>query len=336
VGRGSGNVRRTPVVQQYNGRAAWNTARPGFLNKNGTEANVEKKKFTAFEWFVVLAWFAAWIIAVCSGCDANGEGDDMSMFRGMNMGNVGGIGIALPAANAPALSKAGMGPIIQLVKFVGVVRAPDGQRALEAPKMLTAAVSVRSGTGPIVGRAVWSSGNGSPNVVYFDVPTKLVDDTSPYFGQSDSVLISVPADVLEIDAQNNANLFANSDAAVPLGNSNVAAVANANVADGPRGGGAPITLTAFGAYNPGGAGTAVASIPVPPMAKSFRVFRNDPADTMSVDIRNFFTAAPLDGPYVIAAGAPSPEFQLPGNAGLVVLTPSVAATKYGCIFTLGL
>src|SRR5712692_4182450 len=147
---------------------------------NGTEAHM--KKFTAFEWFMVLAWFAAWVCAVCSGCD-NGEGDDMSMFRGMNMGNIGGIGIALPAASAPAQGNAGMGPIIQLVKFVGVVRAADGQRALEAPQMLTAAVSAQSGTGPIVGRAVWSSGNGSPNSVYFDVPTSLVDPTGLYFGK---------------------------------------------------------------------------------------------------------------------------------------------------------
>lgn len=282
-------------------------------------------RFTRFDKALTVAWVAIWtavLVTNCAGCDATGayNGDDMSQFQGMQAGNVGGVGVDVNAKAVAARGLAGQGDWTQMVKFVGMAKV--GTEMVEAPTMLTAVVFAKCkdfvnapAFGPVVGRAQWASGNSGPSEMFFDVPF-------PATALEGGALISVPADVLEITTRNDANLIPPAAGSVALGNGGLNPVsAFASVAEGSRGGASRLTLTVWAGFRLVGTGMPVALtfVDVPPFAKSFVIFRGSPsgtpAEAVTVEIE---TAAgvflPVDGPYTVAAGVPSPEFPLISNA----------------------
>jgi hypothetical protein len=113
--------------------------------------------------------------------------------------------------------------------------------------------------------------------------------------------------------------------------------ASAAIALGQRPGSARPSLTIWGYFDPPGPGLAAAGIVdivPPPFAKSFTVFRN-PANAFTVQQ---LAGSVYDGPIIVAAGAPSPRFDLLNNVALVRITNTgpAAVLVVGAVFEIGL
>lgn len=270
----------------------------------------------------------------------------MLLLDGVGAGRVGSGSLAIPQAQAAAEAPAGQGKPVALIKFVGADR--KGQDVGSSPHTLCGTIVAFSpvGTGvthvggPLVGIARWGSGNGSQAICEFDVPVST--------GISDPVagaLITVAGDSLELLVRNDGNLRP-STGSDPLngGVTTPTPSGSASIAIGNRAGSTQITRTVYAMFNPGGAGLAsggLLAIPVPAFARTFRIFRhNEPivAGTMppvNVSVGGTFV---VEGPFLIAAGVQSPEFQIPGGCFTVIcVNPGPGAIEVlGAVFTIGL
>jgi hypothetical protein len=275
------------------------------------------------------------------------------LFHGENKTTIGGPFADLPPAPVAAIGAPGLGRLVTLVRFqpdTDQKHGPQHQahghvspmKMGPAPQVLTASVMAQYGSGPIVGVARWGAGNGSQQILEFDVQ---LGTPTPFLGssvggsRSGGVLLSLPASAVQIDCRNDANFIPNVGS-VAIGDPTVGTPqATASLAQGVRAGSTQLTRTLYAVYAPAGPGLAAAgsvNLQVPAFARSFRIFRTDAGSSVSVTMVNA-AGHNVDGPYNVAANVPSPSFALTPNMLEVFLvnTGASALTVLGCIYELG-
>jgi len=267
------------------------------------------------------------------------------LLDGVNASDVGGPSRLLPAAPAAAVGSAGYGQLTTLFRFNPDVQKHGKPSHLgRVPEILTASVNGYGGTGPLVGVARWGSGNGSQQVCEFDIQLGF-----PFFLGSNpggnaatgGVLFTVVGTSLQVDARNDANLIPNVGIGnAALGNAAIGPpLATGSMAKGPRAGGAALTRTIVGTYAPGGPGlapTTSVNMQVPAFAKKATIFRSNAVEPVQVSFTDL-QGTQLDGPYNLAANAPSPTFVLQPNMLFVSVanTGGAALQVVGVVFELG-
>lgn len=267
------------------------------------------------------------------------------LLDGVNQSYVGGPFRVVPPATLPAVSLAGRGALVSLIKMQSDIAGKQDHLKLgRVPIVLTASVFGASGSGPLVGIALFGSGNGSQQQFEFDIQAGVPEATSTPSPSGPTLslggqLFSLPCTSLEINARNDANvrLAAGQDT---LGDTSAgASSATASIGIGNRAGvGGGLTRTIYGYKSVAVPLIGVATIAVPAFAKRFRVFRtiNPTASAITVGIQDaaFVT---IDGAYSEAAGAVPATYQLPGAAATVTVTVAApGASCVGCVFELGL
>jgi hypothetical protein len=258
------------------------------------------------------------------------------LLDGARAAAVGGPQVLLPIGPRN-VAPAGQGQEQSLVKENEPNQ--DEQRVTDAPRILTATVSVvgdggLDAAGPCIAVVRWGSGNGGHLTAEVDVP--IAAGIAGIF--SGGLIFSVMGDYLEISARNDSNVTPR-QGDDPIGLNVGRMLATASVAVGPRGGNRPVTRTIYGVNGNGGlVGADFVAIPIPPFARTFRVFRSD---SLAVRVlQRSATIAAVDGPYAIAATVPSPVFPVLGDGIFVeVSNPAAAGTApidvVGIIFELG-
>lgn len=287
-------------------------------------------------------------LLLASGCDGTDGDDDMhGLMAGMDPGRVGGPAKPVLAAAAAAVAPAGLGPLVSLVKFQAKANTTDPHHLHADPATLTgsiyangnsgqAGLLVSRGFGPLVAVVKWGAANSGEQTAEFDIPINSLAAV-----QGGGTLFTVVGDYLEIAARNDASLIPRvGDAALGADGAPALPTVGATIGVGNRSGASsPLTRTIWIAFNPAGglAAATSGSASVPKFAKSFRVFRTDATQPVSVTVLGDSTLA-QDGPYNIAANVPSPEFPLNSTAGTVQVTNTGAAalTSVGVIFNIGL
>lgn len=275
------------------------------------------------------------------------------LLDGLNMTLIGGPSRQLPAAPAAAEGAAGQGAWTTLVKLPGDVgHAKDPQKIERVPLILTAAVYAQQGTGPVVGRALFGAGNGTQQIVEFDVQIGFALAATPGITGASSAggsLLSVPATSLQVDVRNDANLIVSGPKtggalSVKLGDTSQGTpLVTGSMGQGPRAGSSQLIRTVYvrnQAANGVPQNTSV-QVPVPAFAQRFRVFRLVEGVTVVPSINVSITDVgfvPMDGPYTEAAGAPPATYRLPGGAAVVVIknNDATALKTVGCIFELAI
>ncbi len=276
-----------------------------------------------------------------SGCD----GDDMSLMAGVGPGRVGGPAKIIPANPNTGVGVLGQGAWQSLVKFQAQSQSDDQTTMLKSPSTLTASIFAQGnsgqagifagvGFGPLVGLAKWGAGNSGEQLAEFDVGINSLVQV-----QGGGTLLTVVGDYLEIQVRNDGSVIPRAgDQALGAQNQD-APTAGATIGMGNRPGSAPLTLTKWAAFNPAGglAALGTALVTVPAFAKSFRVFRADATQPISIQVFQDGVQS-MDGPYNVAANVPAPELPLGSTAARVVITNTGAAalTAVGAVFTLGL
>ncbi|MES2211323.1 MAG: hypothetical protein V4515_14265, partial [Chloroflexota bacterium] len=276
------------------------------------------------------------LLGVLALLSASGIGcDDMptGLMSGLDPGRVGGPAQIVPAnpTVGTGIAPTGRGALVSLVKFQS-----DNRRAglmVIDPEVLTASiyafgnsgaagVLAGQGFGPLVGIAKWGSGNSGEQSAEFDVPINSLVAT-----QAGGTLLTVVGDYLELQIRNDASVKPRAGDATLGVNSQVGPFAGATIGVGNRPGSAPVTLTRWAAFNPAGGlapGAPGAFVQVPPFAKTFRVFRSDAAQAVTVLVGQD-GGQNMDGPYAIGANVPSPEYPLGSTAAFINITNTGAA-----------
>ena len=286
------------------------------------------------------------LVALLASVNACGEGEnDMALMDGVRAADVGGPGLLVPAAPAPATADAGgLGKPVVIFTFNA---DKDGQREIEGPHTITATISAvnttgQAAAGPIVGIVEWGSGNSAQFAAEVDVPcaANMSGAAPDNLLAGSGVIVTVPGDYIRISARNDSNLLASVAAnEQPLGDPSLLTFVSAGAGVGNRAGSSKLFLTRMAAFRTAG-GIAMgvsAFLRIPPFAKAVQVIRFNAAQGVSVsmDGPSFLT---LDGPINIAPNAPSPSIPIPNATTTLQLTNTGpgALLVLGAIFEIGL
>ncbi len=264
-------------------------------------------------------------------------------------GSLGKNGARIPRNGTVGVH--GRGPVQSVLTFQGCRNDPQVLTAslfailnLRESLEITEGIRTQSGfTGPLVGIALWGSGNSAQHKAEFDIPVGLnVSDLLPgQMGENYGAgqIISVPASWLEIGVRNDAALTPRVDDN-PLGfvdSTDVffnAPEVSGNVAVHARAPGTSLSRTIWavnGSYGGDGGGlapTETVSIVIPPYAQSFVVLRS-PGFEIQVSQMNQFAASAtslVDGPYIVPASTPCPEMILNNSTCFINVTNNNATT----------
>ena len=168
---------------------------------------------------------------------------------------IGGPSRALPPAAAAAEGAAGQGAWTTLVKLPGdVAHRGDPQKIERVPLILTASVFAQVGTGPVVGRAMFGAGNGTQQIVEFDVQIGAPLAQTPGITSAANTggsILSVPATSLQVDVRNDANLIVSGPLtggplSLKLGDTSQGTpLVTGSMGQGPRSGSSQLTRTIY-------------------------------------------------------------------------------------------
>ncbi len=256
-------------------------------------------------------------------------------------GNIGGAFVVAPASGTATINSIGLEvPLFQLPPQPG--EEPENLCLSFAAS--TTVPGVASGPGPIVGILNYGAGSGNNQRVEFDIPVMVPNFTAGVGTGSvagSGVLISVPAGTVYAAARNDANLIPPAPGATEtLGNpTDPPVIVTAHVGSG-NSESSRIFRTVWASRQTAGGGLANGfsiSLAVPPLAKTVRFVRFNSANAIAIVMLGAKNIASMDGPYVIAAGAVSPIFDLSGSVAAVSITNNGPGTmlQLAAVFEIG-
>lgn len=311
-------------------------------------APTEHKPLTGWQKFTILAWIAIVLaVLIVGACDAPPEEDPMNLLtRKAMMGQLGQSATRVPPAATAAKGSAGQGPPQPIVKFAGVERDPQ---------VVTASVFVFDPSngvtdyGPMVGIALWGSGNSDMHIAEFDIPgSRFTQGSLDQFGQVEQgggAIISVPCSSLEMRVRNDGN-FIPPVGTLAIGSSNINGFGSGAIGVGNQTSELFRTIWMVNAAAGGGAGLGVGASTranVPPYARTVRIMRlTDVAGAIQANAMRVFRVNKTTGTYdvfTVAANALCPEVPISGNdvqIGIINDDGAQQIDKAAAIFGIGI